>query len=391
MEETRSAEDATKTVAAACAIATSIQRPTHSTKIVSLMSAIVLWSDLPPKDLESRFFLRVDDATTVAEREGTMAPKEADINDMEKSDYHARLLFEMESGSATDGTTETSFSMSDSDDDDDDLADSSSKSFQPGDHIYAWCNGKVYQHHGIVLSCAGTSMVIADFTNMVHPEAAKSSFSSASSNIGSFSFGAYDKPGEMRILIEQNTETTPWKKVKYNANWKDCIMTRAGTVTLAKPDSPETILARTNFLLKNPSLVPPYNVMTSNCETVAFWCTTGEWSTLQVSNALKTAKILGVSGTGGGIAYVSASTVTTTALEVVACEGLWGWLGFTTVDTVVTVTPLAAMQPWLIPVIAVSGSVVVGSMAYNFYKCKKKWKETTKLMNEMFKSSSLLQ
>lgn len=312
-----------------------------------------------------------------------MAPKEDDINDMKQSDDHARLLFAMESGSSTDGTAETSsFSISDSDEDEDDLADSTNKLFQPGDHIYAWCKGNVYQHHGIVLSCAGTSMVIADFTNMVHPEASKSSLSLASFN------KIHDKPGEMRTLIDQNTETTVWKKVKYNANWKDCVMSRAGTVSLAKPDSRETILARTNFLLKNPSLIPPYNVMTSNCETVAFWCTTGKWSTLQVSNALKTAKILGISGTGIGIAYVSAQTVTTTAFEVVACEGLWGWLGYTTVNTVAYTTPLAAMQPWLIPVIAVSGSLTVGSTAFNFYKCKKKWKETTKLMNEMFESSS---
>jgi hypothetical protein len=96
--------------------------------------------------------------------------------------------------------------------------------------------------------------------------------------------------------------------------------------------------------------------MTSNCETVTFWCTTGKWSTLQVSNALKTAKILGISGTGIGIAYVSAQTVTTTVFEVVAYVGLWGWLGYMTVNTVVYTTTLAAMQPWLIPVIAVSGS-----------------------------------
>jgi hypothetical protein len=153
----------------------------------------------------------------------------------------------MESGSATDGTAETSSFSSDSDDDEDDLADSKNKLFQPGDHIYAWCKGNIYQHHGIILSCAGTSMVIADFTNMVHPEASKSSLSSASSNIGSFGFGAHDKPGEMRKKIEQNAETTLWEKVKYNANWKDCVMSHAGTVSLAKPDSRETILLEQNF------------------------------------------------------------------------------------------------------------------------------------------------
>lgn len=309
-----------------------------------------------------------------------MAPRKEDDEDA--------LLFAMEADSiTTEGTVDTSFSSNDEEDQDHDS--SANRSFQPGDHVYAWCKGKVYQHHGIVLSCAGTSLVIADFTGMIRP--GTSAISSSSFNMSSFiSLGAKDAPGEMRILMEQDVETTLWKKVKYNAEWKECIMTRAGTVTLSQPDSREMILARVNFLLKNPNLIPPYNVLTSNCETVAFWCTTGRWSTMQVSNALKIAKLLGISSTMGGIAYVCIQTTTTFSIEIVACEGLWGWLGFTTEKIVETTVPLAAMQPFLIPVIAASGSVAMGSTAYRFYKCRKTWKETTKLMNEMFGASSFV-
>jgi len=96
----------------------------------------------------------------------------------------------------------------------------------------------------------------------------------------------------------------------------------------------------------------------------------GEWSTLQVSNAAKTAKILGVSGAGAGILFVC--TQTTTVLNLVVFQ---------------YTVPLAVAQPWLLPGIALTGAAVVGSTAYRFHKCKKKWKETTKRLNESFEGS----
>jgi len=102
------------------------------------------------------------------------------------------------------------------------------------------------------------------------------------------------------------------------------------------PDPPEKIVARARFLLRNLGLIPTYHFFESNCKIVAVWCATGEWSSLQVSNAVK-----GISSAG----------VKSTIFQVVT-------------------------ELLLIPAIALKGPAAVV-----------KWKEITKLLNESFEGS----
>jgi hypothetical protein len=70
--------------------------------------------------------------------------------------------------------------------------------------------------------------------------------------------GGVDKAGELGIHLVDDSETTQWKKVKYNADWEECTRARAGTVSIIfKPDAPEVVVARVRFLLKNKGLSLP--------------------------------------------------------------------------------------------------------------------------------------
>lgn len=83
----------------------------------------------------------------------------------------------------------------------------------------------------LFLHFIGTSFVIADFTGMIRPATTSSVSSLSSFTSSSFiSLGAQDIPGEMQCRMEHDMETTNWKKAKYNAEWKECIMTRAGII-----------------------------------------------------------------------------------------------------------------------------------------------------------------
>jgi hypothetical protein len=267
-------------------------------------------------------------------------------------------------------------------------------SFKAGDHVYVWCHAGAYQHHGIVLQVDHVSnkVLIADFTNMGgdNGDASKkkkgvgrlSSFQSSSSDsseseAASRSFSGL--PGGFRMVQEDmisNDDSTKkpqkWCKVKYNANPFEVTFWRPGTCSGTTPDPPDQILARVHFLMMHFHLVPPYHLLECNCETVAAWCTTGEWRTRQVSHLLNWTKTTSVLGTGG--AYYSAATATTTC----ATTGVAGWVGATTEIS------LLAANPLLLPVICVTGVAVGGMALWNSLQTRHRWKVTSTLLNTEF-------
>lgn len=155
---------------------------------------------------------------------------------------------------------------------------------KPGDHVYMWCT--MYQHHGIVLRTESTSdppyLLIAEFTNLALAQAntwVVSTSAASGATVGSGATGAF------RFVKE--TETTKWHKMKYQANRLECVTWRPGTCSAAKPSNAQHILLRVQFLHDCRHLLPEYHLLSSNCESVAIWCVTGKWETLQYHQTVK--------------------------------------------------------------------------------------------------------
>lgn len=183
---------------------------------------------------------------------------------------------------------------------------------QPGDHVYMWCT--LYQHHGIVLetdtwtvthqkeeeSRSGgkdeqqQSILIAEFTNVALLGAANNLIQSTSTASGALSTAGVT--GGFRFVKEMTP--SQWHVVKYQANPFEIMTWRPGTCSSACPSSVETILTRVHFLNACRHLIPDYHILASNCETVAVWCRTGEWETLQGDGALRMSQIGAVAAAG---------------------------------------------------------------------------------------------
>lgn len=253
--------------------------------------------------------------------------------------------------------------------------------FRPGDHVYICCD--TYKHHAIIVGVNSDddTMTVADFTAFVSDEQEEqgvdrnisSSFSSSSS--ASSSSSSINKTGGFRFLTREDPSN--YKKVNYEVNRLQCGLSPPGTCTPDTPDDPRTILARVEFLGENYHLLPPYHIVLSNCETVAFWCMTGKWRTHQVMSVVQTTGAVGTAGLGGAAGYVSTATVAAPA------AGVWGWLGFT------TEVALATSQPFLLPVIVAGGSVVLGSSLWSASRIRHKWKKTTEKLNGEFLESEV--
>jgi len=232
---------------------------------------------------------------------------------------------------------------------------------QPGDHVYMECN--LYQHHGIVLhvEAAGARedntipeipeqqlavasppspdendsndnkqknqqqqrpyILIAEFTNVALEQETNdgtgrtmfTSASTASNAVGSGADGG-GVEGGFRLVREYNASTV-WHKVKYKANPMEMFIWRPGTCSSALPSPVATILMRVLFLRDCRHEIPKYHLFASNCETVAVWCTTGTWQTLQGKGRtlqLSTAAVLGsgllLPAIGIGIATAAAAS-----------------------------------------------------------------------------------
>jgi hypothetical protein len=240
------------------------------------------------------------------------------------------------------------------DDDDDATEDEETKRvaraaggeiLEPGDHVYMWCT--LYQHHGIVLETSSSStrsasknstssssptssdtsdadddrpfLLIAEFTNVALAQQEgneqqggsimNTMFTSAS--IASDASVGDGVLGGFRFVPEETPEK--WHKVKYRANPLECLSWRPGTCSAAVPCDVNTILMRVCFMRdRRWDVLPDYHVLASNCETVAVWCVTGKWETLQADRAMQV-----VSGAATVVAY-------TTPVGFVAVAGvLW--------------------------------------------------------------------
>ena len=253
---------------------------------------------------------------------------------------------------------------------------------QPGDHVYMWCT--LYQHHGIVLDafpdgtdndddderktetpettsensddsftegpgktsengstvaaknantnspsstrsdndnfCCGRggSILIAEFTNAALATEEASMFTSASTAAGATSGGGVT--GGFRIIREHNPHLK-WHKVKYDANPLECITWRPGTCSgSSRLTTPYETLTRVQFLHECRHLIPDYHLFASNCETVAVWCTTGKWETLQGERVLQWGS-LGAAAAAASMAMAPVGM----ALAVATSGGLALW------------------------------------------------------------------
>lgn len=256
------------------------------------------------------------------------------------------------------------------------------KNLQVGDHVYQWRSWGgipgVFQHHGIVMDIqAGmnddesTKLTIADFSNV---EQEPSKANNNKKKIQKRQSGLFQEG-----ILRTYTDTDKWHKVIYEANWWKRSVFRAGTCTSAKPDSTGLVLARVNFIIQYPELLPDYHVVYANCECVAFWCKTGEWSTLQASSFLEL--------TAAGQAKQSATLAATAASTQVSvpAAGVWGWFGYTS-----NVSWLS-LHPMVIPALAGYAAFTIGTPAMIYFKARGHWKKTTKRLSDAFWESAMEQ
>jgi hypothetical protein len=140
--------------------------------------------------------------------------------------------------------------------------------------------------------------------------------------------------------------SSKWKKVLYKGELADdCIV----------------VLERLNFLMRNPDLIPLYQLFDCNCECVAVWCKTGKFTTHQVAIFLNA----GV-GAAIGLAFTPVSVS-------VPAAGLWGWFGFTTTRT--------ACILGLAPEICLAIGAITSAFWISMHL---KWRKTEEKLNSEF-------
>jgi len=303
-----------------------------------------------------------------------------------------------------------------------------------GDHVYQWrslCGVPfMFQHHGIVMDVIKDEegnpvrLTIADFSNVetkgtekakslmnkeiteITTDSPKESAPSPEEEpIEDQSESAELEPSKIsqkrrsslmfssrqmsldQITLEQEglvrtyTDTDKWHKVRYQSGFWKRQLNRSGTVTGARSDPVGLVLARVNFIMQHPDKLPDYHVLHANCECVAFWCKTGNWSTLQASSFLE----LTAAGQAKSTATLAATAAGTTATVTVPASGIWGsWFGFTTTSSV----SWLSLHPMAIPGLACYAAVTVGVPAVMYATAHKKWKETSERLCEDFWNSA---
>lgn len=252
----------------------------------------------------------------------------------------------------------------------------SAKAFVPGDHIYMHCKAGVmdYQHHGILLEVRQTSnegyiLKIADFTNNSNTIALPASLNNSSlSQLSQPSDVKELNPVEIKGLRVSEFASEEWHVVQYGAPTELCKIAPPGTRTSAFCDCRRLVLARVDFLVMNPHVLPDYELLEANCECVAVWCKTGVWATTQVASVLLDAAVkkAGVAIAATGIAAALPITI--------PAEGLLGVAGFTTQVSLLTVAP------W-IPLV---GVLVVGATALLLQSSNNKWRDRTIFLNQRY-------
>jgi hypothetical protein len=276
-----------------------------------------------------------------------------------------------------------------------------------GDHVYQWCSlagiPAVFQHHAIVLEAfyhhyssldtensnndAGGGewrVRVADFSNAgpVQEELDGKAFNSKNKkhiiSSGAGGSSGSSKKGDAIIRVYE-TSMSSWHKVQYgNATgwWQRHLFSRSGTCTSATSDPPGLVRSRVQFLLDHPQHLPRYNVIHSNCECVAVWCTTGYFTTVQASSWLS---VTAAGQVKSAMTLVGAASTATTTVTVPQA-GLWGWMGYTTTAQV----PLLTSHPFLLPAIAAYGVVTVGAPAVVLWSARQHWKRCTQVLNDAY-------
>ena len=180
-------------------------------------------------------------------------------------------------------------------------AATTSPSFHPGDHVWMWCEaagGVRYQHHGIVLYAGNNTtttttskqqqqqqqmLKIADFTA---PDSGTFALPDSIASTGSTAFNSNHRlPHWHGVRVTTYHNVSEWQKEEYATREDDDENDNNNSGTsLFCQDEDVVVLQRVKFLLSNPHLIPQYDLLVSNCETVAVWCKTGQFHTHQVSS-----------------------------------------------------------------------------------------------------------
>ena len=219
-----------------------------------------------------------------------------------------------------------------------------SPSFRTGDHVWMWCEtigGFRYQHHGIVMNVeeeiqrGGTKkkkfvLKIADFTAPENETFALPT--SSASNITNTQENALARRMKSRKrklphwhgIRVTSWDGAEWHREDYPEQIQQQVEKQDGqdaSCSSESTDRQQLVLQRVHFLMQRPDLIPPYELLESNCETVAVWCRTGEFRTHQVTGLLGGGKRNSAVATG---AAAVAATVFPPMLPMVAVGvGIW--------------------------------------------------------------------
>ena len=214
--------------------------------------------------------------------------------------------------------------------------------FHPGDHVWMWCEaagGVKYQHHGIVLYAKNNKkrssgqkhllLKVADFTAPNNGTFAIPNSIASGSTIDS----NHCLPHWHGVRVTTYDNVAEWHKEEYSN--ESCA------------NDADVVLQRVKFLLSNPHLIPKYDLLESNCETVAVWCKTGTFRTYQVTGL--------VNGGKRNSAKVAASSVVASTL----------------------------LGPLVLPAIA-GAAISFSTLLMKENSNESKWKERTKILNDEF-------
>jgi Lecithin retinol acyltransferase len=253
-----------------------------------------------------------------------------------------------------------------------------------GDHVYQWRSWMgipgVFQHHGIVMDIqyqqsenhnaertrSLDKLIIADFSNVEHRS------KKAHTEKKTKRQGVLTQEGILRTYAD----TDQWHRVEYSAAWWQRTVYRAGTCTSVGSDAVGLVLARVNYILRNPEVLPDYHVVNANCECVAVWCKTGRWCTLQASSLLE----LTTAGQVKSTATLAATAASTQVTVQAPAAGVWGWLGYTTTSQV----SWLSLHPVFVPALAGYAVLSIGVPATLYVRARKQWKAITESLKESF-------
>ena len=241
-----------------------------------------------------------------------------------------------------------------------DEATMSAPSFHPGDHVWMWCEaagGVRYQHHGIVLYAGNTTtsnskqqqqqqmLKIADFTA---PDSGTFALPDSIASTGSTFNSNHRLPHWHGVRVTTYYNVSEWQKEGYATRKEDDDDDKNNNNSnLFCQDEDVVVLQRVKFLLSNPHLIPQYDLLVSNCETVAVWCKTGQFHTHQVSSFVNGGK---------------RNSVTVAASSVLASS---------------------ILGPLALPAV-VGAAISFSTFVIKEQSNENMWKERTKILNEEF-------